>query len=626
MDPELKQVESHSIAVELAEWAVLGIALLLLTATEKYGTAAIASLILLAVFFVESAFRGTLSANKTGLELPLLLFVISAASAALISYNSEGALLQFARILASAAAFYLLSNRRSPFPRIAAWLFICAAAILALYWPVQNDFTLTPGKLPIITAIGRLINAITPGMPGPDIHSNVAAGSVLVAIPLSVSLFLQAKKNGQKSLAFIASALSVLLLFGLFMTSSRGAWMGLVGMSLAALMVFAFSRSQALQRNAKPVVIISLLILVSTSLLLFSIISPTVLLGQISDPNGSLQSRWDLWQEGFLLIQDYLFTGSGLQSFWMVHAIYALLIHVPYLAHIHNSFLQIWIEQGILGPVSIVWGMWVISTWVWRSIKAGSGTLLGWAGFAAICGAAIHGMVDVVFYVERTLPVIGLLLGFASQLSYSPPSNSESRQKRKSDIIRVPVIAGLAVVVLFIFNQPVQALWHANLGSLWQTQVELKMYNPVHFDDPTIDQVRQAADLVSAKQSLEKALSINQQNRTSLHRLSMIAIARREYDQALDLMETSWQAGQRDPRTRLLYADALVASGQPEKAAEIASGLTWAEARFLGQAWSRYWENQDYQRAAYAYQAVLALNPNNIQAREGLVQLEQFQN
>ena len=65
----------------------------------------------------------------------------------------------------------------------------------------------------------------------------------------------------------------------------------------------------------------------------------------------------------------------------------------------------------------------------------------------------------------------------------------------------------------------------------------------------------------------------------------------------------------RDVVTRLVYSDALAANGRPEAAAKAVAGLTWAEPRLLGQAWFRYWLNQDYRRAADAWQAVLLLNP-----------------
>ncbi len=164
------------------------------------------------------------------------------------------------------------------------------------------------------------------------------------------------------------------------------------------------------------------------------------------------------------------------------------------------------------------------------------------------------------------------------------------------------------------------------MGALNQTRTELTLYDPDHFDDPTIDQVRQSADLRKTEQSLQKALIAQPTNRTALHRLSMIALGRGNYDLALNLMEIAWHADFHEPRSRSLYSDALVAAGEPHKAAEIAAGLTWAESRLLSQAWARYWLNQDIPRASDAYLAVTLLNPNNMQARIGLKKTQQLLN
>jgi tetratricopeptide (TPR) repeat protein len=310
----------------------------------------------------------------------------------------------------------------------------------------------------------------------------------------------------------------------------------------------------------------------------------------------------------------------------MVHAIYGLLIHVPYLAHIHNSLLQIWIEQGILGPAAVCWGMFVIASWAVRSVKYGSGSLLGWAGFTAVVGAILHGFVDVVFYVERTLPVVGFMLGYSTLLAKDLIDVKDAKDSRKHPISLALAIAGSLILVTIFFYRPLIAAWYANMGAISQTKTELSIYDPKHFDNPTMDQVRQNANLDTAEKFFQKSLDFQPTQQTAIHRLSMIALARGNYDQALSWMETVWLAGYRDNRTRLLYSDALVAAGQPEFAAQIAAGINWAVDRLLGQAYARYWSHQDFQRAAYAYQAVTLLNPSNTQAGNSLLQLEQILN
>lgn len=51
-------------------------------------------------------------------------------------------------------------------------------------------------------------------------------------------------------------------------------------------------------------------------------------------------------------------------------------------------------------------------------------------------------------------------------------------------------------------------------------------------------------------------------------------------------------------------------------------GLKWAEVRLLGQAWSRYWEDKDYRRAADAWAAVSLINPDNKTAADSRIEAE----
>ncbi len=143
--------------------------------------------------------------------------------------------------------------------------------------------------------------------------------------------------------------------------------------------------------------------------------------------------------------------------------------------------------------------------------------------------------------------------------------------------------------------------------------MELTRYNPYEFLKYDIDQMRQDSvqdgSLAPAMANFARAMEIDPQQRTAVQRQAQIALSTREYAAALDTMNRLWQSGDRDDVTRLLYADALVANGQPKPAAEAVRGLNWAHSRLLGQSWYRYWIYQDYQRAADAFTAILLLDP-----------------
>ena len=606
----------------LLEWLLVVAALVLFTVTETFGPGVTLGLVLLAIFFLERGLRGRLISMRSGLEMPILLFIASAGISFAVSFAQGAALLQFARILGSAALFFALADSRKPVPEIIAAGFVLAAVGLAIYWPLHNDFSLSPGKLPVITAIGEWLNSKAAIPFGPDIHGNVAAGTLLASVPLAAGLAWLAWQSKRSGFMILAVLQVVILLFGLIMTSSRGAWVGLAGMVLLAALVTA-SRTWTHSKNQKVAFWIGILVLGLAVLLAISLSGNfNQILGQIPDPSGSMRSRLTLWQEGLSLARDYFFTGSGLQTFWMVHAVYGILVHVPFIAHSHNSLLQIWIEQGILGAAAVCWGITVLMVSTWRALDQPGLPILGWAGLIAITGGILHGMIDVVFSVERTLPVVGLLLGFMTLLRWEIPKEIKQPASPLPARLALAAAAGLLLVSFWIFRGPLAAAWYANMGALTQTRTELGLYDPDHFDDPTLDQVRRSSNLSAAQSDFEKSLAFQPANLTSLQRLSMIALARAEYPQALAWMERAWRAGDDSSVTRLLFSDALVAAGQPEAAASIAFGLTWAESRLLGQAWTRYSAGQDYRRAAYAYRTVLLLNPANKTAASELSKLQ----
>jgi len=240
---------------------------------------------------------------------------------------------------------------------------------------------------------------------------------------------------------------------------------------------------------------------------------------------------------------------------------------------------------------------------------------LGFGGLVALIVVAVHGLFDVVFYVTRPLPLLGFALGCAFLLRASTPGQQAEKGVRKTMDDKTRLGLALAVFILMgaslYWRHWLLSAFYANLGTAAQTRVELSRYNPDKFDDPGIDAIRQGADLTFAENAYLRALRLNPQNLTALQRLTQITLSRGEYSQPLVWMQTAWSAGRRDEVTRLLYSDSLVANGQVEKAVQLVRGLRWAEGRLWGQGWYRYWLNSDYQRALYAWEAVLMLNPEN---------------
>jgi len=242
---------------------------------------------------------------------------------------------------------------------------------------------------------------------------------------------------------------------------------------------------------------------------------------------------------------------------------------------------------------------------------------------AALVAMGVHGMVDVVFMVKRSLPLVGLVIGYTtlvnpSLLSLAEPATAPVKLGHRERVRIAALGGGAALLLILAFYRPLLASWYANLGALTQTRIELSRYNPDYFDRPTLDQIRREIDLGEPQRSFERALSYQPNQRTALQRLALISLSRGEYEAARSLLDHAMVVGEHDQVTRLLYGDMLVAEGRLQEAADAVRGIDWAIDRLMGQAWYRYWLDGDIQRAANAWKTVLLLDPGNQDAHSWL--------
>ncbi len=379
----------------------------------------------------------------------------------------------------------------------------------------------------------------------------------------------------------------------------------------------------------------------------------------------ALANRWMLAQQGLTLARDYPFTGLGLGMFEMHFSVYTLLIHVGYIVNSHNALLDLLIEQGAPGLALWLGAVLVAVASAFRALRWASPErrLLLEAALASLAAGLLHGLVDDVLYGSRGLLLWFLPLGIIAavvgweerrprEVSEPPGGSSEgslARGEPRSAVLRAAdaggdarapqsspqtarpspasrervavcrrvsalpwIVGGALILALALANgRTLAAAWQANLGALEQARRELNAYDQRHFDDPTIDLVRQRADLSAPLARFERALALRPGQATASQRLAAIALARGEYARARALMEACAAAGHADAPTRLLLGDAWVATGQPRPAAALVAGLPFAQSRLEGQAWSRY-----HQRGQAAQEADANLAARLIQQYE----------
>lgn len=558
---------------------------------------------------------------RTPLDIPLLLFLASALIGVWASYDRSVSWSKFSLLALAVALYYAIAWSPRIFVDTFIWLLLFFAAALAIYFSTQHDYAVQPGKLDLINQIGLFLKRSTPQLNGYQPHPNIISGVLEIALPINAAQLVSILRSSSASrlrsrIAFLASLFSFLLIaFGLLMTSSRGAWLALALVG-GMFLVGAFWRDAA-RRYAMPLVLIVIVLSLIAVLRLGSAFWPTVdnLLGAI--PAGEqVVSRLDIYRQSWGLIQDYYFTGSGLGVFSMVYSTYALLIQVPFLTHAHNLFLQVWIEQGLLGFIAFIW---LVIEFYLQFVPRPSSLVsrpssLSWlalGGLAATTVMLLHGMVDVLIYSSRPMPLlfVPMALAVASvkwavDSAQSPVGSSPKAQIalpkphfafRNSQFAIGFIVLSAFCLLLTFFWRPLSAMWYANLGSVAQTRIELAAYA---FPDRLVEYTRKSADLSEAESFFNQALAFDRGNVTANQRLGALALARAQYNAAQGYLEPAYARDPGNVVTWQLLGDAYLAQGRMDEAYAFWSRVDGAASKLDIEASVRYDPIGDRERAA----------------------------
>jgi putative inorganic carbon (hco3(-)) transporter len=594
------------------------------------------------------------------LDVLLMLFVATALLGVWAAYDPGPAWAKFWLVIGAVGLYYALKHLPNLGSRYAALAFLGLFGVaVSVYFFVTNDWSTYQVKVPLLYELGRRVSAWLPALAGHAMNTNVVGGMLAFVLPLYVPLLALASQLFTRSRWAVRLCRSAAILaagvcaFTLLITTSRGALVALAAMILLWLVwrLSGFVLARRLSPTSTTMSTLtstpssriwSIRVALTTACLLAGVsaaVAVAALIASSRIPGAeALANRLAVPEDPLPLARDYFFTGAGLGMFQMHYSIYTLLIHVGYSVHSHNLLLNLLIEQGIFGLLSYAGLVVAMLMQALRRLRHDQGSELWIVEAAIACLGVIllHGLVDDALYGSRAL----LLLFVPVALVSSEKSEVRSERpasptllpvvRRQSSIVnrQSAIVTALALVVvagaMALGWRTVVGLWDANWGALEQSQVELSHYDQWHFDEPTMDQVRQQQNLDGAIAWFNEALRVDPGNATARQRLAAIALARGQYAGALAHMQAAWDAGQRDSTTRLLLGDALVATGHVAAAVPLVRGLRFAPERLAGQAWSRYWMNKDYRHAAGAWSAVVELNPGHANAAKMQAEAEKL--
>jgi O-antigen ligase len=541
----------------------------------------------------------------TPLDLPLALFLLSAVFGIWPAYDRSLCWNTLAALIAGVLLYALISRltaSRDRWRAIGTFIAL-TCALLSLYFVTQYDHFGYPEKVGLISHLGALIGRVVPSLVFWAPTANSVAAFLEGGLFLAIALTLTAEKWAWRVVGTVGVGLIAL---ALLMSASRGAWLAVVVAS--ALWVALYWRPARVAVGAGAILALGLVIYVIIQ-------GDITALGDIPIVNRTLApmfirpDRLEVYRNSAYLVQDFALTGIGLGGqFAMMLSKYALLIHVPFLTYSHNLYLEVWLQQGLIGITAWLWLIVALYQAAKTHTKPDTDLLYQstWLGLTAIF---IHGVSDALQYVTLWcwFPFFGLLgLNAAVLLRRASVKHQEWHW--------IPPI-GVAVVFLVIVVislLPIQATWHANLGGLLQARGEL----PESLEDGQRAALRQ-----QAVDHYQRAIQIAPDNRTAQQRLGVILVDEARFQEAVEHLEVAWRADPDNTTTHKALGLAYVWVGELEKAQPLLQDTKDIVQELNTWAWWRSTQQQ-MEHSLNAYRMSLLLEPNQPAVREKLDQLE----
>ena len=549
---------------------------------------------------------------RTKFDLPIWLFLLTAGIGVWAAYDQDLAFRKFFLILGAILAFYAIADQN-----IENIFFIIIN--LSLYgvlttglFLLSHDWLKFPADLAIINTIGTEWMSVRPDLnfeklsEFEKVSANIAGGINAMLLPLCVAAIIhywQKRKTG--SLIFLLIMTGVLV-FGLLLSSSRAAW-GATILGFGFLFLLNFSKTrEVLLKRGKFLVALTLLILLSGILLPMSLVyNKPELESHLADIT-SFSSRLEIAKNTLYLISDYPFTGGGLGSFPGLYSQYILVIPFFIFNYSHNLFLDIILEQGFpgfiaFGAIIFLCAKNISAVFAKKKLSDSKSVLLATSIYSSLIIVLFHGLADNPIYSNFWgLPLLLILPGFSTAISKLPTDIPLS-------VIPLPLILSVGSVLLLaiivIFHKPLLATWHANLGAVLMSKIELENWPTnewIYWEDTKVFE--------SAQAQFSKALSLDPGQSTANYRLGLIEMAHLDFQNASDDLETSIKAAPEHRGIKKTLGYCYIWLGEFEKAEFYLKQIP--EVMEEIQTYSWWWETKNQDILAGRASAFLSTQPS----------------
>jgi hypothetical protein len=550
-----------------------------------------------------------LSGNKpferSGFEVPLLIFIITAGIGIWAAYDKQAAEEKFWIIGVATIIFVALVGQPKANIGGVAGLVGMMGVIIAFYFILGNDWNLQSSDFGVINRVGRWIMTFRPAFEIPPLPPNFAGGLLAMIAPISLLYIYYSWRKRDLQMVIISGIMGFLILATLILTSSRGAFLALL---TGAGIWFVWRTSLYFARKSKRSVSLIFLIIISMiaiPIVWFVVAYPGGLIALFDRLPGlaSGESRLDLAISASKLIEDYPFTGGGLRSFPGLFSQYIMVTPYFLFAYSHNFYLDIILEQGFLGGLALLVLIFGSAIILARQILVDREDhqlkILGEAVFIGLIVILVHGLVDDALYGDLGTPLLLLLPGIAVMLvrSWQPaditaeqPENAINTVRDFESMQKGLFFGGVTFVIImitfFIYQKQLLASWYANIGAVEMSRWELAGWPLDKWNADT-----DVSPIASAETMFSKSLSFNANQRTSRHRQGLIAMQRRDFGTASEELEWAYELDREHRGIRKSLGYAYVWDGKLDEAQMLLQEINEAEYEMGVYSW--WWQELD---------------------------------
>ena len=529
---------------------------------------------------------GVFPFQRTALDWLVAIFLATAWIGYWTAYDPETAWTKVWLICFAVLLYYSLASQPTENLELVCLLFSCIGLGVSFYFFLTHDFVALPRKVEFVNRVGRWIMEIRPRLGWNPIHPNYVAGIAAIMTPFVLYPAGQAAGKSKFTLilvrAFAGLGLGTALL-AIFLATSRGVLMAIAsacGVWILWQIIDHIHLSSSLRHK---IVFPALVLFYLCAVTLFLYMGPAnVGYGSTGD-SSSTGSRGELFGRSLSLVFDFPFTGGGLAAFPGLYSYYLLGIPFFNVINSHNLFLDVALEQGLLGGLAFL-VIFLMSIWWMASEIAKTNSparrRYGWLLFLMLIIAFVHGMVDDYFYNGSGTLLALTLVGFSSALQQEQGRIALPKNYRLFVLI-VP-----ALLVLFMINpNRFRAAWIANLGAIQMSQVELKDFPTGQWATSEI-----VPRLELAQATLRTALQYEPHNQTANYRLGLISMLHQDFATAAAHLETAYQEAPNHRGIIKSLGYSYVWLGDMDKAQKLLEQIPEAQAEMKVYIW--WWETQ----------------------------------